>query len=59
MKEIDREVKASIRSIIDKRVISMKAGDCRNDDLLGILLDSNYEEIKQQGSSNSGLSIDE
>ncbi|KAI3516927.1 hypothetical protein L1887_16081 [Cichorium endivia] len=59
MKEIDREVKASIKSIIDKRVVAMKAGESGNDDLLGILLDSNYKEIKQHGSNNFGLSIEE
>ncbi|PWA48949.1 cytochrome P450 [Artemisia annua] len=59
MKEIDREVKALIRGIIDKRVIAMKAGEHSNDDLLGILLDSNNQEIKQHGNSSSGLSIDE
>ncbi|KVI05688.1 cytochrome P450 CYP72A219-like [Cynara cardunculus var. scolymus] len=59
MKEIDREVKASIKSIIDKRVVAMKAGESINDDLLGILLDSNYKEIKQRGNINFGLSIEE
>ncbi|KAI3516931.1 hypothetical protein L1887_16085 [Cichorium endivia] len=59
MKEIDREVKASIRSIIKKRIISLKVGESGKDDLLGILLDSNYEEIKQHGNMNFGLSIDE
>ncbi|XP_076909358.1 cytochrome P450 CYP72A219-like [Bidens hawaiensis] len=59
MKEIDRKVRASIRSIIDKRIVSIKEGQSTNEDLLGILLDSNYKEIKQQGNTNSGLSIDE
>ncbi|GJY35679.1 cytochrome P450 CYP72A219-like protein [Tanacetum coccineum] len=59
MKDIDREVKALIRGIIDKRMIAMKAGEQSNDDLLGILLDSNNQEIKQHGNSSSGLSIDE
>ncbi|KAJ9554680.1 hypothetical protein OSB04_018725 [Centaurea solstitialis] len=59
MKEIDQEVKAMIKGIINKRVIAMKAGESINDDLLGILLDSNYKEIKQQGNSNFGLSIEE
>nr|GFA25908.1 cytochrome P450 CYP72A219-like [Tanacetum cinerariifolium] len=58
MKEIDREVKASIKNIIDKRVVAMKAGETSNDDLLGILLDSNYKEIKQHGSKY-GLSIED
>ncbi|KAI3502066.1 hypothetical protein L1887_30097 [Cichorium endivia] len=59
MKEIDREVKASITKIINKRVTTMKAGESSSDDLLGILLDSNYKEIKQQGDKHFGLSIDE
>ncbi|KAI3516928.1 hypothetical protein L1887_16082 [Cichorium endivia] len=59
MKEIHREVKASIKSIIDKRVLAMKNGETSKQDLLGILLDSNYNEIKQQGSSNFGLTIEE
>ncbi|KAI3516930.1 hypothetical protein L1887_16084 [Cichorium endivia] len=59
MKEIDRQVKASIRSIIDKRIFSLKVGESSKDDLLGILLDSNYKEIKQRGNMNFGLSIDE
>ncbi|MFS7993786.1 putative secologanin synthase [Helianthus anomalus] len=37
----------------------MKAGEASHDDLLGILLDSNYKEIKQQGNSNFGLSIED
>ncbi|KAJ0725439.1 putative secologanin synthase [Helianthus annuus] len=59
MKEIDRQVRDSIKSIINKRVVAMKAGDASHDDLLGILLDSNYKEIKQKGNSNFGLSIDD
>ncbi|CAH1414645.1 unnamed protein product [Lactuca virosa] len=59
MKEIDREIKGSIKKIINKRVTAMKAGESSSDDLLGILLDSNYKEIKQQGDTIFGLSIDE
>ena len=58
MKEIDREIKASIKNIIDKRVVAMKDGETSNDDLLGILLDSNYNEIKEHGSKY-GLSIED
>ncbi|KAK1419746.1 hypothetical protein QVD17_29052 [Tagetes erecta] len=58
MKEIDKEVKDSIRSIISRRIIATKAGEGNNEDLLGILLDSNYKTIKQ-GHNHSGLSIDE
>ncbi|KAL7587354.1 cytochrome P450 CYP72A219-like [Lactuca sativa] len=58
IKKIDREVRATIRSIIDKRTIAMKAVERSKDDLLGILLESNYREIKH-GYKNSGLTIDE
>ncbi|XP_023741219.1 cytochrome P450 CYP72A219 [Lactuca sativa] len=59
MKEIDREMKTTIKSIIDKRVIAMKAGESSKDDLLGILLDSNQKEIEKHGNRNFGLSIEE
>ncbi|KAI7733992.1 hypothetical protein M8C21_014330 [Ambrosia artemisiifolia] len=59
MKEIDQQLKDSIKSIIDKRVVAMKAEEASHDDLLGILLDSNYKEMKQQGNSNFGLSIED
>ncbi|KAL8224264.1 hypothetical protein R6Q57_019739 [Mikania cordata] len=59
IKEIEREVRASIRSIIDKRITMMKTKDNDNQDLLGILLDSNYKDIKHNGDGYFGLSIDE
>ncbi|CAH1439807.1 unnamed protein product [Lactuca virosa] len=59
MKEIDREVKATINKIINKRVTKLKVGEGSSDDLLGILLDSNYKEIKQQGNTKFGLSTEE
>ncbi|KAK1419753.1 hypothetical protein QVD17_29060 [Tagetes erecta] len=59
MKEIYHQVRASIKSIIDKRLVAMESGEAGHDDLLGILLDSNNEEIKQHGNSSFGLSIDE
>ncbi|CAH1414652.1 unnamed protein product [Lactuca virosa] len=59
MKEIDRDVKTTINKIINKRVTRMKAGESSSDDLLGILLDSNYNEIKQKGNTNFGLSTEE
>ncbi|GJX42947.1 cytochrome P450 CYP72A219-like protein [Tanacetum coccineum] len=59
LKKTDQEVKASIRSIIHKRMIAMKDGECSKNDLLGVLLDSNYQKIKQHRNSKFGLSIDE
>ncbi|PWA55593.1 cytochrome P450 protein [Artemisia annua] len=60
MKEIAQNVTSSIKEIIHKRVTAMKMGENSKEDLLGILLDSNDKEIKQQGNNNnSGLSIDD
>ncbi|XP_071703794.1 cytochrome P450 CYP72A219-like [Rutidosis leptorrhynchoides] len=59
IKAIYKEVKGLISSIIDKRVIEMKKTRSSKDDLLGILLESNYKEIKQRGNNKFGLSIDD
>uniref|UniRef100_A0A5B7BNH3 Cytochrome P450 CYP72A219-like n=1 Tax=Davidia involucrata TaxID=16924 RepID=A0A5B7BNH3_DAVIN len=59
MKEIDKEVKASLRTIINNRVTAMKAGEASNDDLLGILLESNFKEIQHDGNKNVGMSTNE
>nr|XP_043631197.1 cytochrome P450 CYP72A219-like [Erigeron canadensis] len=58
MREIDREVTTLIRGVIEKRIDEMKAGGSSNDDLLGILLESNNREIKQ-GDKKFGLTIEE
>ncbi|XP_060190235.1 cytochrome P450 CYP72A219-like [Lycium barbarum] len=55
MKEIEKEVQATIRGIIDKRVKEMKAGEVNTGDLLGILLESNFKEIEQHGNKNFGM----
>ncbi|XP_027063624.1 cytochrome P450 CYP72A219 isoform X1 [Coffea arabica] len=57
MKEIEKVVQATIRDIIDRKVKAMKAGEGRRDDLLGILLESNFKEIDQYGSKDFGMSI--
>ncbi|KAL8255361.1 hypothetical protein R6Q59_033582 [Mikania micrantha] len=59
MKEINREVNGLVRNIINKRVDAMKDGKASHDDLLGILLDSNNNEIKEHGNNNFGLTTDE
>ncbi|KAK9059917.1 hypothetical protein SSX86_020621 [Deinandra increscens subsp. villosa] len=59
MKEIDQQVSDSIKNMINKRVVAMNSGKSSNDDLLSILLDSNYNEIKRHGNSKLGLSIED
>ncbi|PSR92933.1 Cytochrome P450 CYP72A219 like [Actinidia chinensis var. chinensis] len=58
MKKICKEVEALLWDIISKRVNQMKAGEANcNDDLLGILLESNKREIEQ--NKKLGMSIKE
>ncbi|KZV27206.1 hypothetical protein F511_04659 [Dorcoceras hygrometricum] len=59
MKEIEKEVQSSIRSIISKRVKAIKVEGARPDDLLSILLESNFQEINQGGDKSYGMTIDE
>ncbi|GAV90648.1 p450 domain-containing protein [Cephalotus follicularis] len=59
MKEIDREIRASLKGIINNRGKAMKADEAAND-LLGILLESNNNEIKEnRNKKNAGMSIDD
>ena len=50
MKEIEREVQDLLMGIINKREKACKG---RNDDLLGILMESNSREIKEFGNKKS------
>ncbi|XP_073150147.1 cytochrome P450 CYP72A219-like [Henckelia pumila] len=59
MKEIDKQVRSSIKGLINGRVNAMKSGEACNDDLLGLLLESNYQEIELKGNKSYGLNIDE
>ncbi|KAL8131895.1 hypothetical protein AgCh_007705 [Apium graveolens] len=60
MKEIAKEVRIIVRSIIDKRLREIKEGKTNQGDLLGILLDSNSREIEQHENNKSfGMTIDE
>lgn len=44
MKKVAKEAHLSVLSIINKRVEEMQAGEKSRDDLLGILLESNFRE---------------
>ncbi|GLT53322.1 hypothetical protein SLA2020_266020 [Shorea laevis] len=58
MKEIDREVRALLKGIINKRERERKAGNAVNDDLLGILMESNSRELRESGNEkNAAMSI--
>ncbi|KAJ7948833.1 Cytochrome P450 [Quillaja saponaria] len=60
MKDIDKDIRATLKGIINKREKAMKEDEATNDDLLGILLESNHKEIQEHGNNkNGGMSIDE
>ena len=46
--------------MIDQRIKAIRVGKSSNDDLMGIMLESNLQEIKQHRNSKKvGMSIDE
>ncbi|XP_047939282.1 cytochrome P450 72A397-like isoform X2 [Salvia hispanica] len=60
MKETEREVQSMIRDLISRRIKSMKTEEAGSrDDLLGILLESNFQEIEEGGNRSYGLTIAE
>ena len=60
MKEIDRDIKASLKVIINKREKTLKAGEPTKNDLLGILLESNHKEIQEHGNNkNVGMTLED
>jgi cytochrome P450 len=60
MTKIDKDMQASLMAIINKRKKAMMAGEVLNNDLLGILLESNKKEIQENGNhKNVGMSDQE
>nr|XP_027064584.1 cytochrome P450 CYP72A219-like [Coffea arabica] len=57
MKQIARDVQESIKDIINARLKAMKAAKACDDDLLGILLESNSKEIDHHGNKNFGMTV--
>ncbi|XP_061362850.1 cytochrome P450 72A15-like [Gastrolobium bilobum] len=57
MKAIDKEIRASLMGIINRRLKAMRAGEPTNNDLLGILLESNYKESEK--NNGGGMSLRE
>ncbi|XP_043723197.1 cytochrome P450 CYP72A219-like isoform X5 [Telopea speciosissima] len=59
IKEIHKEVRALLMGIINKRQQTMRVTEASNDDLLGLLLESNDKEIQENKNKNVGMSIEE
>ena len=58
MKEIDKDIKASLKLMINKREKALTAGESTQNDLLGILLESNHKEIQEHGNNkNTGMTL--
>ena len=47
IKKDDKEIQELLRGIIDQREKAMKVGETATDDLLSILMESNYKEIEE------------
>jgi cytochrome P450 len=57
MRVIDAEVRKTLRRIIEKREKALKNGETSNDDLLGLLLESNMRE--SNGASSLGMTTED
>ncbi|KMS98250.1 hypothetical protein BVRB_4g093990 [Beta vulgaris subsp. vulgaris] len=54
--EIDREIRTLLGGVIDKRKKLINAGEKPKDDLLGLLLESSFNEI-QHGNNKRGMKL--
>nr|CAB3477695.1 unnamed protein product [Digitaria exilis] len=59
IKENAREVEALLRGIVGKRERAMKEGRANNEDLLGLLMESNIAETKQAGTSKPIMTMED
>ncbi|KAJ0046909.1 hypothetical protein Pint_04872 [Pistacia integerrima] len=59
LKSNDKEIREMIKGIIKKREGVLKVGEARNDDLLGLLVESNRKEIQEHGNKESGMNMEE
>ncbi|XP_061345035.1 cytochrome P450 72A68-like [Gastrolobium bilobum] len=58
MKEIDTEIVALLKAMINKRENALKEGEATKNDLLGQLLESNRTEIQKHGNNkNMGMTL--
>ncbi|KAJ4977233.1 hypothetical protein NE237_002339 [Protea cynaroides] len=60
LKENYKEISAILMDIINKRLKAMKNGEANNDDLLGLLLESNQKEIQEnKNKKNIGMTMED
>ncbi|CAJ1957818.1 unnamed protein product [Sphenostylis stenocarpa] len=59
MKEIDTNIRGLLKGIINNREKAMKAGEVLNNDLLGILLESNHAEMLENNSKTLAMTSQE
>ncbi|KAJ0100887.1 hypothetical protein Patl1_04981 [Pistacia atlantica] len=59
LKSNDKEIREVIKGIVKKREEVLKVGEASNEDLLGLLVESNLKEIQEHGHKESGMSIEE
>ena len=60
MRQIRNEVNALLKGIIEKREKAMKVGETANDDLLGLLIQSNHREMQEKyEKKNVGMSMED
>ncbi|KAL2331249.1 hypothetical protein Fmac_018830 [Flemingia macrophylla] len=58
--EINRDIRASLKDMINKREKALNAGEATKNNLLDILLESNQREIQEHGhNKNVGLMLEE
>ena len=58
MKTIHKDVQVLVLGIMHKRMKEIEAGKAKNDDLLGLLLESYLNDIQQVGDKKSGMSME-
>jgi len=56
MKRIAAEIEGVLRGMIATRESSLRAGKATSDDLLGLLLESNMEQLRGEGEGKGGRS---
>lgn len=56
-KAISKEIHSLLKGIVSKREKAMERGETVRDDLLGLLMKSNLQEIQEHGNKNMGMSI--